>query len=60
MAIEDDVYPWVFKHLENMGWNTADTSQVARKVKVNGKEADLYERTFQALMQKAFRGELVA
>ncbi len=41
MAIEDDVYPWVFKHLENMGWNTADTSQVARKVKVNGREADL-------------------
>lgn len=41
MAVEDDIYPWVFEHLKNMRWKVTDTSQVAKKVNVNGKEADL-------------------
>ncbi len=41
MPREVDVYPLVYEELEKRGWNTLDASQVAKKVKINGREADL-------------------
>lgn len=41
MTREEDLYPWVFEQLKKMRWNTSDTAQIAKKVKVDGREADL-------------------